>query len=651
MAPQPFASGQNSQLSTPPVPTAQPSPELPPGLSYPLPPPPPPRSASSADNPVITGRHAQQPMPGEKSNTQAYPQGHPLAAKPQVDQNFLKRTAQKLVSRIKMAQIQADAEQMARDEELRKQQIERAAERLKSQERITESQRLRCVELDALSETHGEIALRKRVDWRKDKATLMGALVTVVVLAGVILCMVLSAATSPDKHLQLGQQYLKDNKPDRAIAELTLILGPQPTHAKALALRAEAYQQNNQWKDAIADYEKLQQVDPKAMSTTMGAKRALMLYKLGRYDEALKVAEQLSYQAPDPMVTALHGMTLARTGKYGDGLQNLKDPPKELENLALIDRAFCNWNMKQLPKALALYTAAVEALPQDAQPRRERALVEKDMGKMRAAISDLKAATDLDPQAGENFSLLGQLHQQLGEDDLAIVNYRSAIALQYNPVKCYTEIGRCQIKQKLYSDAETTIQKALAADPNDEGAQKLAVQIRGLLKTRSATTESATLEPITDINSADAKTLVKQGAAALKRGAAEQAVQYLKAAIDKGASDTHTRVMLAHALMNAGDYKKAYQHFLSLEHTGSLDQGERFTSGKCAVAAGLKEDGIKIISRCIQERPNWMEARIELIKVLVAADRRGEAQAVANQGVSLASSEYEKTLYQSAAKR
>ena len=55
-------------------------------------------------------------------------------------------------------------------------------------------------------------------------------------------------------------------------------------------MRADAYQRLGQWKEAISDYEKLEQIDPKAISSAMGAKRSLLLYKLERYDEALRVA-------------------------------------------------------------------------------------------------------------------------------------------------------------------------------------------------------------------------------------------------------------------------------------------------------------------------------------------------------------------------
>src|SRR6185437_16080434 len=119
------------------------------------------------------------------------------------------------VSRLKMAK--EEEEQKAKEREKERLAQERAAV---SQERLQESQRLRTIELEVVDETEQSA----KFDWRSDKATLMGILITVVFVGGFILCKVLGDATGPGQAMHKGEQYMAKHEPELAIKELNVVL-------------------------------------------------------------------------------------------------------------------------------------------------------------------------------------------------------------------------------------------------------------------------------------------------------------------------------------------------------------------------------------------------------------------------------------------
>jgi tetratricopeptide (TPR) repeat protein len=597
-----------------------------------------------------------QQMPPQSQSQQMPPQsfGQPMygqtgmppnavQVKSNQNDNIFRRTANKIVSRLKMAQ-----------EEDQKKQEEREKARIASekadnlQERIHESQRLRTIEHDVIDES----AETTKFDWRSDKATMMGILITFVFVAGFILCKFLSDATGPGQAMKKGEQYMAKNQPELAIKELNIVLNQQSSDPKALALRAAAFEQVGDWHSAINDYDKLASVNPEAITPSIGVTRALLLYRVKRYSDALTAIDDLLSKTPDDKrALTVKGMSLARSGKYNDALPALTKPAPDMVSAARLDQAYSYFNLKQYPKSLELYSRAEADAPQSSQVRREKAMVELKMEKTREAINDLKAAGDLDPKDAENFAVLGDVYEQAGDVDQAVKAYKSAVALEFVPGKMYFAIARCQMKLKQYDEAKANCDRAVQLMPEDHEILRLSDQLASLTKssthTYTPTPSSASSTKPSDLSNMSVQALVKEGTADVK-AKPERAVEKLEAAINRGASDTNTRLNLAHALMNSGDYKKAYQHFLSIEHNGALPPQDLLASGKCAILAGMTDDGIGILNRCLAQRQNWMEARLELIKAQVSAGHMDKAQLLVNQGCTLAASDYEKNLYKSA---
>jgi tetratricopeptide (TPR) repeat protein len=640
----------------PPPPPTRPSATIPAYQQPPPPPPPPPPRPSgaqpayeqpprpSAGEPIFQ----QAAMPGAPSqpwpdtpqekrplqppedpfkNTPSYDATtQPTTAPAQPDSNILKRTAQKIVSRIAQAQARQESNENLQD-------------------RMSKSQRLRTVELEALADTGADA--KQKVGFLKDKATQMGLLVSGVVIGGIIFCLFLGSSNGPEQNLLQGEKYLQHDKPDLAISELTMVISQRPNDVKALFLRADAYERIEDWRSAEADYEQLAKVNSKAPQAAASVKRGMLLYRLKRFDDALGMANEFLKTHPgDKAATTLKGMSLARTGKYQDAVAALNSPPPDMVAAADLDLAFALYNLKQYPQSVEAYTRTVNADPQLAQARREKALAEIGADRLKDATFDLRAACDMDPKSGDCYQLLGDIYARTNQDEKALQAYNSAVMLNYELPTCYLGMARCQMQLKLFNEATTTIDKLMAIAPDNAEGKKLSEQLHSMAK--SVVSDEHGHKQTVDIVSADMETLLKAGSSALRQGKAGQAVEYLNAAVRKGAHGPEPRLMLARAFIKAGETKQAYEEFQEVDKMAPLSDEDRLSSAKCAIAAGLKEDGVKILKACLVQRANWVEARVLLIQTYLAMGMKDQAKAVSDAGLASSTSAYEKGMYTSA---
>jgi tetratricopeptide (TPR) repeat protein len=84
-------------------------------------------------------------------------------------------------------------------------------------------------------------------------------------------------------------------------------------------------------------------------------------------------------------------------------------------------------------EAIGAYRKAIAASPESAFLYRELANVERDAGKIPAAVEDLKQATSLDPTDAGSLAVLGALLDEQGDAEGALKAYDGALALENNP--------------------------------------------------------------------------------------------------------------------------------------------------------------------------------------------------------------------------
>lgn len=172
-----------------------------------------------------------------------------------------------------------------------------------------------------------------------------------------------SVALSPED-LKEATALLKTNKPQEALAELSILLKKNPSYYPAHYLRAVAYQLLNDKQQALADLNATIQARPNHLAALQLKTR--ILTELSQFQEALKTADKMIALFPDNPTGFL-----LRSPIY-DRLDNVK-------------------------KALDDANEAVRLAPENADAYSNRGYSYLNLGLAEDAIKDFSKAIQLDP--------------------------------------------------------------------------------------------------------------------------------------------------------------------------------------------------------------------------------------------------------------
>ena len=165
------------------------------------------------------------------------------------------------------------------------------------------------------------------------------------------------------------------------------------------------------FKESLQHFDRALNVNPQYAPALAG--RAEALLALGHQDAALQSLE--AALAADPGLTSLRSR-----------VEVLRFRTQQ----ETITRARQLAEGNRLAEARSAYTAAIAASPDSPFLYRELAEVERRDGNLTRAVEHARRAAELDPDEPRTQVLLGELHEMLGETDLAIEAYTAALALQ-----------------------------------------------------------------------------------------------------------------------------------------------------------------------------------------------------------------------------
>ena len=134
----------------------------------------------------------------------------------------------------------------------------------------------------------------------------------------------------------------------------------------------------------------------------------------------------------DAQEVALHGRTLARSGKTEEALAEF-EKALELDPYnaqALYGRGLVYQGEKQHEKAIEDFAAAHGLTPQRAEPLVARAVSYLAIDKVKEAVTDLDEAVEADPNSASAWSHRGLAYERLGDKDKAKTSYGRALALR-----------------------------------------------------------------------------------------------------------------------------------------------------------------------------------------------------------------------------
>jgi protein O-GlcNAc transferase len=286
-------------------------------------------------------------------------------------------------------------------------------------------------------------------------------------------------AKKPDDaivHYDLGYVYSAMQRPEDAEIEYEEAIALDPTNPKI----APAYQNLGLTllpTDPAAAIEPLQHVvdlmpeDARAKwllgSALDGAgKTALAI-------EQYEAAEKLDENDPDIRVSL--GSALLRSGRVGEAETNFREalalhPAVGPASQAHKELALALIAQKHLEAGAAELASYLEAQPNDADMRVERASVLVDLGKDDEALAELERAATVGPENLHALKLRSQIYYHAKRFDDAIPVLQKAAAIAPRDPDIPARLGRVYLEKKVYADA---IRQLLAAHDLDPKANDI----------------------------------------------------------------------------------------------------------------------------------------------------------------------------------
>lgn len=254
---------------------------------------------------------------------------------------------------------------------------------------------------------------------------------------------------------------------NRAIADFdrTLTLDPANTHA--LIHRGEAYSQTGDFGHALADLNRAIQLDPRdpAAFVTRGLaqqRRGAIDLALADFDTALKIYPR------DQQALRNRGALYAVLGRHDQAIadydavirMNRNDP------YAFFNRGYSHFAKREYELAVVDYSTALSLDPTLGQAYLNRCLTRTVQGKeLVMALADCDQALKLLPLSIEAREARGFIYLKLGDPAIAITEYKAALQMNANRPLALYGLGIAQIRMGRKDEGEASQAAALALNP------------------------------------------------------------------------------------------------------------------------------------------------------------------------------------------
>jgi tetratricopeptide (TPR) repeat protein len=313
--------------------------------------------------------------------------------------------------------------------------------------------------------------------------------------------------TDPQMQLTLGQMYLRDNQPQKAIQALTRVVAQSPGYAGGRQLLANAYaatgdlksaigtlseavdylpqlaetlalylEQDGQLKEAAAAYTVALSQQPN--NRQLKARRVLAFYRAKDYAQAVRYAAEARKQHPDdanfPQLQARALFDSGdRTGALALAEQAAKTFPKDVPTqFALVDMYQDAGRSTDAERLLRLMLATE---PSNARVLNHLGYLLANRGEqLDEAISLVRKALESDPDRPEYLDSLGWAYYKRGELNDAVRYLAAAAAKLPENSEVQDHLGDAYAKRGSMQDAIAAWSKALKGD--GQGIDKSAIE-------------------------------------------------------------------------------------------------------------------------------------------------------------------------------
>jgi tetratricopeptide (TPR) repeat protein len=317
-------------------------------------------------------------------------------------------------------------------------------------------------------------------------------------------------AQNAKQYQKVGEEFLQNNKVQDAIDQFTKAIDLSPDFIKAYESRAKAYEMQQEWKKAAADFEKLSIFDPKNAEYLYNTGR--LDAKSGDYEKALEMANKtLEVKKTYVEAIQLKVESLIALERYNDAIESSKEALRFRENeINFWNHGKINEKMGLLDEAQKAYENSVrkngdfiEARVSLADLQRKRKNLEgalktindalkinKDYTdaylvrsriyaeqlKYSEAINDISTILLLEPQNEEMFMVRGVYYQGYAQHMNAISDFSKVISL--NPVNAEAYFKRASSYEQVlrFDDAIKDYRKIAEFADNDKQAKEMLAQ-------------------------------------------------------------------------------------------------------------------------------------------------------------------------------
>ena len=179
-----------------------------------------------------------------------------------------------------------------------------------------------------------------------------------------------------------------------------------------------------------------------------------------------QIQQQRADAGPSPHPWHHRGRAHDALGHYEEAIDDLTESLRIQPNPAVRnDRGNVWFKTGDFERALADYTAAIEASKEYSVAYNNRSTVLARLGRFEEALSDLDAALKVDPKYAEAWNNRGTIRNDRGEHDKAVTDFSEAIRLAPDYAVAYHNRAHALQGRGDYADAVRDYETALKLDP------------------------------------------------------------------------------------------------------------------------------------------------------------------------------------------
>lgn len=271
--------------------------------------------------------------------------------------------------------------------------------------------------------------------------------------------------------IHLAYALFRTGRVGEALDQAQGILLQEPKHEEALELAGEIYKDQQRFKEAIAVYRKLLEVNP--ANEQAGYMVGALLYYDGDEDGAVRALEGLVKEKPG-MLKALDFLSSIYVDRkeFDKATLYLRRITEERPNLPepYLKLGMISEIRERLPEAAEYYRKAVDLNPHSGQARERLVQVYLKRRDLEGAIGELRTLSEKFPGNSDFLIKIGMLYFEEKQHEKAVDEFRRAIkarpgdpSIRYYLSLVLEEMGR-------YDEAVDELKQVVSADPKQVNA-------------------------------------------------------------------------------------------------------------------------------------------------------------------------------------